>query len=180
MNRYTHAHRRVKKLAQRHKAAFATAGLVLLALLFGVAGTSWQAWQARKAQATSLENFRHARDTVNQLLSKVDENPQFQSPELQPLRKELLGVARDYYQHFVEGAENSRTVQDDLAKAYVRLGGIGWALGEHAIADPAHQQAVSVRRRLVAASPPQDANLQKDLAETLPLMTASSIIFALP
>jgi hypothetical protein len=178
---------RLRKLAARHRAACMTAGLVFIVLLLGIAGTSWQAWRATQAtsraeenlqlasqnlasaeqeRTRALENFRRARDAVDKFLAKVDENQLLQNADMQPLRNELVELARDYYQQFVDDARHDPALQSDLADAYLQLGDIGWKLGDNEVGHTAHQAAVSIRRQL-AEDQPDNADLRHDLATTL-------------
>ncbi len=162
-----------KKFAARNKTVFTTAALVLIALLLGIAGTGWQAWRATRnsqranvERAKALENFRRARDTVDKYLTTVETNALLQNPEMQPLRGELMELAREYYQQFIDDRKHDVELQADLAEAYVRTGNIAFTLGESEKGYDLHAQAVAIRERLAAANP-ENADLQHDLVATI-------------
>ena len=184
---------RLKKFAARHKAAVTTAAILAVSLLLGIAGTSWQAWRATNALATAdknrevaeanlqlaekqrqqaLENFRRARDTVDEYLDRFEKNKVLENPDMLPLRQELVEVARKYYSQFVTEQTNEPQIQADVAKAYERLGGTLEELGKNEEAREAFQKAIMLREK-IAAEGAQDEDHQNDLAASYELLAGS-------
>jgi tetratricopeptide (TPR) repeat protein len=85
------------------------------------------------------------------------------TPGLQPLRKDLLELALKYYKEFTKQRSDDLTLQADLGAAYFRVGKITFELGATEEPIGAYEQAVDIRKNLVAASADDALN---DLAET--------------
>jgi len=68
--------------------------------------------------------FREAKKTVDTYLTKVSEEKLLTEPRLQPLRKDLLSLALDYYLGFIKQRADDPSVRKDLADAYTRAGGM--------------------------------------------------------
>ncbi len=76
--------------------------------------------QKQKADAM----FRAAKSTVDTYLTRVSEEKLLKEPRLQPLRKELLGLALDYYLGFIKKRADDPSVRKDLADACIRAGDV--------------------------------------------------------
>ncbi len=110
------------------------AGLVLalmVVVIGGVAGISWNWAEAvRQRRRTELErdrarrNFQQAREAVDTYLTQVSENSELKEQNLEPLRRELLRTARDFYERFVQQDPDDPDLQAELGKAHGRLGQI--------------------------------------------------------
>ena len=64
------------------------------------------------------KNFQDARKAVDTYLTKVSEEKLLKEERLQPLRKELLRLALDYYEKFINERADDPSVRKDLAGAY--------------------------------------------------------------
>jgi serine/threonine-protein kinase len=128
---------RAARWMRRHKplvsgaAALLVAGVAALAI--GTVLIGEQKARAvdnfHKAEAERIRadgNFRLAHDAADRYFVQVSESKLLGVPGMQPLRKELLTLARDYYQKFVEQRVGDPALRADLAWAYYRL---GWATG---------------------------------------------------
>jgi serine/threonine-protein kinase len=158
---------RLARWGRRHRPLVA-GGLVLLitAVLALSAGTMLLRWkqeevtrernaaqaaeiEARQRQEEAETNFRLARDAVDQYLTHVGESKDLKAHGLEPLRRQLLETAKDFYERFIrERAEDPR-LRHDLALAYFKLGNINQAMGDHSQAAAQYAQAVGVFERLV-------------------------------
>jgi serine/threonine protein kinase/tetratricopeptide (TPR) repeat protein len=119
--------------------------------------------QAASAQKLAEENFQEARRAVEQLITRVSEGRLKNLPGMQPVRKELLESALNYYQGFVARHGDDPALKSDLADACSRLAGILEQVGSTREALKIHQQA----GRLLAdlhRSRHQDRKLTLDLA----------------
>jgi serine/threonine protein kinase len=105
-----------------------------------------------RARARAEDNFRHARNVVDYLV-QVGEVELADRPELQPVRREVLTVALDYYQDFVQQHANDPGLLATLAASQFRIGTILEAMGSHAEARVAHEQACKLQERLCREHP---------------------------
>src|SRR5262249_48228138 len=65
-----------------------------------------------------------AREAVDTYLTQVSDNPELKALNLEPLRRELLRTARDFYLSFVQEHPDDPDVLAELGRAYGRLGQI--------------------------------------------------------
>jgi len=116
---------RLRKWSRRHRAIVTTAVVVLgCAILLG-AGLLWrERSQTFAALAQADSNFRNAQDAVDKYLTAVSQNTLLDSPGMEPLRKELLESAVEYYENFVSSHANDPALKAELAAAHIRLGHI--------------------------------------------------------
>jgi serine/threonine-protein kinase len=129
-----------------------------------------------RQRARAQENFRKARQAVDDYLTAVSENRLLQSPlpGLQPLRKELLAGALKYYQEFVEQHQDNPTLRSELARAHYRVGKINDEMGATADALHSCEQALGLWRGLVAEDP-ADSGYRFEEAQVLSAMGARQI-----
>jgi serine/threonine-protein kinase len=80
--------------------------------------------QLKEQRQLAQENFQEAREAVDTYLTKVSEEKLLKEPRLQPLRKELLSLALDYYLKFINQRTNDPSVRKELADACNRAGDI--------------------------------------------------------
>lgn len=96
------------------------------------------------------ENARKARQTVDEYFTLVSESKLLDVPGLQPLRKELLRSALDYYRGFCEQQTDDSALLADLAIAELRIGQIMYANGDHPDGWFPHlQHAIEILEKLV-------------------------------
>ena len=86
--------------------------------------------EADRQREIAQENYRRARDTVDKYLTRVSAEPLLLELGLQPLRKDLLELALDYYRQFAAEQRDDSNLQKDLADAYVRVGEITSETGQ--------------------------------------------------
>jgi serine/threonine protein kinase len=70
----------------------------------------------------SDESFRQARAAVDELFTSVSEDTLLNQPGMQPLRKDLLRRALNYYEKFLEQRGDDVTVRDEMAGTFFRVG----------------------------------------------------------
>src|SRR5579871_6275045 len=155
------------------------AGLVTV-FCAGIAGVAWEGRQAVQSSTEGLQNAAEAqeqrvraeqhlqslREAVDKYYTRVSENQLLREPSLQPLRKELLEAARDYYAGFVQEHENDPALRAELARALFRQANITRDLGSPQISVGLLEQALAIQEQLVRASPEVEA-YQFALAATL-------------
>ena len=97
---------------------------VLLVVTAGVSGISWKWAEAvSERRRAELERDRaHAtsarREAVDTYLTQVSDNDVLKAQNLEPLRRELLRTARDFYERFVAQDPDDPDLQADLGRAH--------------------------------------------------------------
>ncbi|HLJ96567.1 MAG TPA: protein kinase [Gemmataceae bacterium] len=148
------------------------AGLVVV-FCAGFVGVTWE-WrqavqsstEAQEQRVRAEQHLQSLREAVDKYYTRVSENQLLREPSLQPLRKELLEAARDYYAGFVQEHENDPALRAELAWALFRQAGITRDLGSPQISVGLFEQALAIQEQLVRASPEVEA-YQFALAATL-------------
>jgi serine/threonine protein kinase/tetratricopeptide (TPR) repeat protein len=156
---------RLRKFARRNRGGVIAAGMVLVALIGGVIGTSWQAVRARRAQlaadqekasalisrdaeAASRQRTREALnamtdDVIGQLLGK-----QLGEQEQGFLRKVLA-----FYEEFAQSQGETEQARHDRADGHFRVGSVHAHLGELKEAEVAFRNALDIQQGLAADFP---------------------------
>ena len=98
---------------------------VLFALIVLVVSNRIQRTQNEKLTVALDEadaSFRQMLRAVNDLFTLVSEDRLLREPGMQPLRKELLQRALEYYQLLLQQRADDPSLRDELALAYFRVG----------------------------------------------------------
>jgi serine/threonine protein kinase len=167
---------RARKWLRRHQAiAWASsAGLALAVATLAISTVLiWREKdraleQEQKAKAAAAEAQAQrglARRAVDRMFTQVAEKWIAQQPHLEPLERQFLLEALDFYQEFAREQNTDPDVRLETTNAYRRVGMIQGRLGEHAKAEEALQQAISLLEQLVAEFP-SVANYRSALAGT--------------
>jgi serine/threonine protein kinase/Tfp pilus assembly protein PilF len=143
---------RAGKFVRRHRAGVAAAVLTLLALVAGLAGTTWQ---ARRAQANARRAER-VQDFLIQLFKASDPNQS--RGETLTARELLADGTRRIDRELAGEPEVQATLYDAVSRIYGSLGILPEA---QALAE----RAVSVRRRVRGPRDPMTAQSRVTLAE---------------
>jgi serine/threonine-protein kinase len=125
-------HVRAGRWARRHRPLVAGAAALLVAAVVGLsvgtvllsranARTEAERLRAEAARAQAEENFRKARQAVDDYFTKVSESKLLNVPGLQPLRKELLESARTYYQGFLRQRTGDPNLRAEAGAAAYRV-----------------------------------------------------------
>lgn len=145
---------------RRHRTVVAGIGALLLT---AVAALSVGTVLINRERARAEESFREARRAVDDYFTTVSESKLLNVPGLQPLRKDLLERARNYYQGFLRQRATDRSVRADFAATYYRVAWITELIGSSQDALASYRQALAVYEDLVRAEP-GIARFQSDLA----------------
>lgn len=151
----------LRKLIQRRRAPFAAlAAILLLIVAFGV-GMSFLYLEANAnlqralvAESKAEENFKMAREAVDRYLTQVGESPELRAVGLEELRRQLLDTAREFYQQFAQGSDESGQMRRELGVAWERQGRISRIVGNREEAQAAFQEALNVFEALPAEAEP--------------------------
>jgi serine/threonine protein kinase/tetratricopeptide (TPR) repeat protein len=185
---------RASKFLKRHRGPASAAVVVVAALVAGVVGTTWGLVRARDAEAKAIEErndkiaafdrakeeeaeaklqreraregFRQAREAVDRAFTVVSENKLLRVPGMQPLRKQLLDEALQYYRDFSRKWADEPGLQHDLARGYYRVAKITGEIGSKTQAVADYREAVRRFEDLLKERP-NDQALRSVLAVSL-------------
>jgi serine/threonine protein kinase/tetratricopeptide (TPR) repeat protein len=173
---------RFRKFARRNRVALTLASVVAAALvvvltglavgmiLLGRANTLLEAQihETRRQSGLAEANFRKAQQAVDGYFTQVSENRLLKSPVpgLQPLRKELLETALNYYQAFIAEHPEESALRSELARAYFRVAVIKEEIATKAEALQAYQASRGLWEQLVQDDP-GNSQVRSHLAECL-------------
>ena len=128
--------------------------------------TSLALEEARKSQARAEESLQQARQAVDDLFTRVSEDTLLNQPGMQPLRRDLLRRARDYYEKFLKQSQGDTSLRDELAMAQFRVGLITEEVESPGKAIPSYETARDIQTQLVGGEPTNPDRL-KALGDTL-------------
>lgn len=118
---------------------------------------------AERQKEIAQQNFRQARQAVDDFYTKVSQSTLLEAAGLQPLRKELMDAALEYYKSFAAQSNDDPVIRAELAKTYFRVAEITNSTGR------AHEAIITLG---------QAADLIADLSSKYPDRTDWK--FALP
>ncbi len=158
---------RLQKLARRNKAALLTAALIAAALVVGTAASVSQAVRATQAEALATArlneatearahaeaNADKARQAVDDMYTQVAEKWLAHQPKMEPVQREFLEKALQFYTEFAKETSNEPSVRFETARAHRRIADIQHRLGQPAKAEDAFNKAVSQVQSLVVSFP---------------------------
>lgn len=155
--------------AHRHPAITGLAAALMIAVVGGFAGVLWQ-WsraeanltEARHQAARAEENFRDALQAVEQI-TRASEEELANAPGMQPVRRKLLGAARDYYEGFARRRGKDPALLAELADARLRAASLTNLIGSRPETRTAYEQARAAFERLLRERP-EDATYRERLA----------------
>jgi serine/threonine protein kinase/Tfp pilus assembly protein PilF len=171
---------RVRKFARRNRGLLLTAGLVIAALIVGTVVSVSQAVRATKAEALATArlsdateargvaeaNAQKARQAVDDMYTQVAEKWLAQQPQMEPIQREFLDKALQFYTEFAKESSNDPAVRVETARAYGRVADIQHRFGEAGQAEKAYQSTIDQLQGLVTEFPDVPAYRQ-NLASTL-------------
>jgi len=114
---------RASKFFQRNRIGVVSAGLIFLALIGGVIGTSWQAVRAERQRALAEKRFGDVRQLANNAVFKYYEQIKDLDGATEA-RETLVKDATEYLDKLAQDAKGDVSLQKDLVKAYFRLGDV--------------------------------------------------------
>jgi serine/threonine protein kinase len=157
---------RAGKWSRRHRSVVTTAAVVLV---LGTAVSTWQAIRAVKAErktAAALkvaeERRRQARQAVDTMFTRVAEEWLAQRSEMEPIQREFLESALQFYQQLVLEEDSDPEARKGAAQAYLRIGKLQERLGLPG-AEQSFRQAVALSETL-AREAWTDTSFRKVLA----------------
>jgi tetratricopeptide (TPR) repeat protein/tRNA A-37 threonylcarbamoyl transferase component Bud32 len=140
-----------------------TAALLLVAVVVAI---TVGYVQTTAALAQARERERQTREAIDNFFTRVSEDTLLNQPGMQPLRKDLLGMALDHYERLIEEHKDDPTLGGELGTAYFNLGQIMELTESPEKAMPYYQQARQMQEELVAQRADDTGRLQA-LGKTL-------------
>jgi len=146
----------------------AAAGVLfgLVATSVGYVRTSRALEQVTAAQKDSEASFEEARQAVDDLFTRVSEDALLNQPGMQPLRRDLLLRARDYYERFLARRGRGSVPESEVALTHFRVGLICEEIESPAKGLSAYDRAYRIQKQLLAAKP-EAAQVLEGLGATL-------------
>jgi serine/threonine-protein kinase len=139
---------RLARWGRRHRSLVAAAAVLVttatgaLAVSTFLIGREAQRREVQRIRAD--ENFRQAREAVDQMLTEVAEVELADVPQMQPVRKRLLEKARGFYTGFLDQRRTDPLVRREAARAHLRLGAINQLLGDQVAAEQAFRAGIAI------------------------------------
>ncbi len=151
---------RAGKFMRRHRFGVAAAGLLVLALGAGVAGTLREAKRAREAEARAQRRFDDVRHLANSFLFEFHDAIR-DLPGATPARALVVKRALEYLDGLSKEAAGDRALQRELAEAYRRVGDVqgnpfAANLGDLQGALASYRKAIALLEPAVEASGAKD------------------------
>ena len=160
---------RTTMFVKRNTAAVIAGGMFALALVVGMAATTWEAHVARVERERSEQRFNEVRQLANTVLFELHDAIE-PLPGSTKVRELLVKTAQRYLDHLAT-SNSDETLQRERALAYQRIGDVRGLptkanLGDSKGALENYRSALELERALVSAHP-YDRNALTDLARTL-------------
>jgi tetratricopeptide (TPR) repeat protein len=120
--------------------------------------------EAERQRNQARENFRLARQAVDEYAKKAAEDPRLKERGVQQVRQEWLQAAERFYQEFIRQAGDDPEVRLEQARAYSRLAGISAEIGTRAEAEKQYQKALALWQQLLRDYPDRH-ECRREMAE---------------
>jgi eukaryotic-like serine/threonine-protein kinase len=156
---------RLRKFAQRHRVFLGAAAAVLVTVGVG-SGAVWQQRQeAVRERARAEASSRQARHEVDRYYTRISENMLLYEPTLEPLRRQLLEDALQYYEDFARQDARDPDTLAELVAANLRITNMHYALGSPDAWLAPLERAVEAVEQLLRADAriPDSASLQNGI-----------------
>jgi eukaryotic-like serine/threonine-protein kinase len=168
---------RAGKFIKRNRVSVTLAGLVLAILTGGIAATSWQAARAERERKLAQKRFDQSRVVANSLVFKYHDAIA-NLPNSSPVRELLLKDASAYLDNLAQDAKGDLSLQQELARAYIKLGDIQGqpnttSIGNTAAAITSYEKAVSLLESIRLGSPATNIDARQDLLTTYKKLTTT-------
>jgi non-specific serine/threonine protein kinase/serine/threonine-protein kinase len=110
-----------RKLAARHKVAFAATTIAVLLIVAALFVALWQARIARAERLRAEARFSEVRQLANALIFEIHDAVA-PLPGSTPVRRTIVARALGYLEQLAKEAQRDATLQIELANAYIQIG----------------------------------------------------------
>jgi len=166
---------RLKKFISRNRIAVASMVFVLLALLGGIAATTWQAVRAERERVLAQKRFDEVRRLANNVVFKYhDEIAKLDGST--GIRELLVADAAKYLDSLAADSSGDTGLKHELALAYMKLGDAQGLLyhantGNTGKAKEQYSKSIALLEEIVAAEP-ENIAVKDDLLRAYDLLTS--------
>jgi serine/threonine-protein kinase len=112
-----------------------------------------QSQRADEQRAKALENFRRAREAVHKNLTLVSRDLRLQAFDLEPLRKQLLETAMQFYEQFTSELSDDPDLRFEQVFVLGALADLEHEVGDKSKAIDWYQRAIEIMEPLAAEQP---------------------------
>jgi tetratricopeptide (TPR) repeat protein len=151
---------RAGRWARRHRRL--VTGVAVL-LLSAVAALSTGTILVARERDEARRQGRFARQAVEDMYTQVAEKWLADQPRMDPLQRQFLEKALDYYERFAQESSTDPAVRREKGQAYHRMGDILRKLSRHPEAEKAYRRAIELLDHLMRERPGQ-AQYRHELA----------------
>ena len=160
----------LSRLVRRHRVAFATAGLVALALVAGLIGTAWQAHIAGVERDRAKRRFNDVRSLAHAVVFDLHDAIE-NLPGSTKARELLVMHALRYLDNLSKEASDDPGLQHELGVAYGKIGDVQGRpefsnLGRTSDARRSYERSL-VLLRAAASAAPDSLYISRDLSLTM-------------
>ena len=138
-----------------------TAGVISTLVLWLLAEHRADVARAKRDEAD--RSFRRGLGAVNEFLNRIPQEELANAQGMQPLQRELLEAALQFYEEFLAERGDDPTLGAEVARAYHRVGRINELLGAHEQALAAYR-AAGARYEALARDHPDDRDFLRNVA----------------
>ncbi len=154
----------LRKLARRHRTALATAGVLAAVLVAATAMSLWQTLRATQASTLAQAerqraeaNLRTASEAVDRMLLRVADERLAAIPTFEPVRRELLQDAIEFYARLLEQQAGDSNLRLSSARAWSKIANLHYLLGQWDEVRPAYEQSCLILDELSKENPDDPA-----------------------
>jgi non-specific serine/threonine protein kinase/serine/threonine-protein kinase len=146
----------ISKAAERHRAAFAAAGISILALLAALGVSLWERHLAVVERNRATARFNDVRQIADAMIFKFDTAVQA-LPGSTPLRQQIVAEGLGYLEKLMSEPQRDDALNLEIARAYHRIGDVQGNptvanLGDREAARVSYRKAVALLRPLVTST----------------------------
>lgn len=106
-----------------------------------------------RSRTQAESNFRLAREAVDRYFTKVSESPQLKAQGLEPLRRDLLVQAKEFYERFLQEQGDEPGLQAERGNAYLLLAQIHQQMGDRERAEELFGKGLPILEALTQEHP---------------------------
>ena len=151
---------RAARWIRRHKTLFSAGVVLLFTAVVALSVSTFFINRAKNAaevaEHKAVANFKMAQDAVDTYLTKIGRDQRLKAHGLEPLRRDLLQTAREFYDRFVKEKQDDPDLEHTRGEAYKHLGYITSETGSKEEAIALYTNALNIYHRLATADPKSD------------------------